>query len=168
VLSAFLCPITMEVMRDPVVIETGHAYERDAITRWFADCGELGRRPCCPITMQEVYRWDLRPVLALRDAIQEWMEKHERGELRRACQWLTKDAPEKEAVCALSSVMRGWSKGRVGKVVMRGEGMISMVAGMLKNGSGVVRLKALEALQQFATETDDDRVHETKSNIHYM
>ena len=35
-LSAFVCPITMQVMRDPVVIETGHAFEREAVARWFS------------------------------------------------------------------------------------------------------------------------------------
>ncbi|GJN34576.1 hypothetical protein PR202_gb23252 [Eleusine coracana subsp. coracana] len=164
VLSAFLCPITMQLMRDPVVIETGHAYERDAIVRWFKECRVLGRGLCCPITMQVVHRADLRPVLALQDAILEWTDRQDRDELRKACQWLTKDAPEKEAVCALDRVMRGWSKGRAGKHVMRSEGMIPMVASMLKNGSGIVRLQALEALHQFAEEGDEDREAVTKGD----
>ncbi|KAF8759323.1 hypothetical protein HU200_010363 [Digitaria exilis] len=156
-LSAFLCPITMEVMRDPVVIETGHAYERDAIARWFSECRDLGRGPCCPITMQEVCGADLRPVLALRLAIDEWADRLQRDELRRACQWLTKDATEKEAVWALGCAVRGWSGGRAARRVVRGEGMMQMVAGMLRSGSAMVRLNALEAIQEFAKETDQDR-----------
>jgi len=31
------CPISMEVMRDPVIAPDGHSYERDAIERWLAD-----------------------------------------------------------------------------------------------------------------------------------
>jgi len=31
-----VCPITQELMRDPVVAEDGHTYERDAILRWFS------------------------------------------------------------------------------------------------------------------------------------
>ena len=31
---AFLCPISMELMRDPVVLDTGHFYERAHIKRW--------------------------------------------------------------------------------------------------------------------------------------
>ncbi|TKW34521.1 hypothetical protein SEVIR_2G311900v4 [Setaria viridis] len=156
-LSAFVCPITMQVMRDPVVIETGHAYERDAIARWFSECRDLSRAPCCPITMQEVRRADLRPVLALRVAIEEWADRLQSDELRRACQWLTKDATEKEAVRALGCAVRGWSGGRAGRRVVRGEGMIQMVGSMLRSGSSVVRLKALEAIQEFAKETDQDR-----------
>ena len=157
-LSAFVCPITMRVMRDPVVIETGHAYEREAIARWFSACRELGRGPCCPITMQEVRRADLRPVLALRAAIGEWTDRRQRDELRRACQWLTKAAEEDEAVRALGCAVRGWSGGRACRRAVRGEGVMQMVGGMLRSGSAVVRLKALEAIQEFAKETDQDRV----------
>ena len=31
----FICPITQEVMRDPVIALDGHSYERNAIERWF-------------------------------------------------------------------------------------------------------------------------------------
>ena len=30
----FLCPITFEIMQDPVVAADGHSYERSAITKW--------------------------------------------------------------------------------------------------------------------------------------
>jgi len=35
--SEFFCPITHEVMTDPVVAQDGHTYERKAITRWFTE-----------------------------------------------------------------------------------------------------------------------------------
>jgi hypothetical protein len=31
-----ICPITQELMRDPVVAEDGYTYEREAILRWFS------------------------------------------------------------------------------------------------------------------------------------
>ena len=34
VVSSFLCPITQEVMTDPVLTSDGHTYERDAIEHW--------------------------------------------------------------------------------------------------------------------------------------
>lgn len=33
---AFFCPISMELMRDPVSTADGHCYERASIERWFA------------------------------------------------------------------------------------------------------------------------------------
>ena len=31
----FICPITQEIMRFPVIALDGHSYERDAIVKWF-------------------------------------------------------------------------------------------------------------------------------------
>jgi hypothetical protein len=33
----FLCPITMEVMKDPVIASDGYSYERDSILAWLAE-----------------------------------------------------------------------------------------------------------------------------------
>ncbi|XP_006664489.1 U-box domain-containing protein 44-like [Oryza brachyantha] len=157
VLSAFVCPITMEVMRDPVVVETGHAFEREAIARWFSACVEDGARPRCPVTMEPVDGADLKPVMALRAAIEEWTDRRDSAELRGACRWLTKAASEKEALRGLDRVMRGWSGARVGKRVVRRDGMVPMVAAMLRSGSARVRLRALQALREFAREGDEYR-----------
>ena len=35
VVSSFLCPITQEVMTDPVLTSDGYTYERDAIEHWY-------------------------------------------------------------------------------------------------------------------------------------
>uniref|UniRef100_A0A0D9XYF8 RING-type E3 ubiquitin transferase n=1 Tax=Leersia perrieri TaxID=77586 RepID=A0A0D9XYF8_9ORYZ len=157
VLSAFVCPITKEVMRDPVVVvETGHAYEREAIDWWFKECAATGAPPRCPITM-EVVGGGAAEVVTLRLAIEEWNDRRERAELRMACRWLTKDASEKEAVRALERVMRGWEEARVGRRVVRRDGIVPMVAAMIRSGSARVRLKALEALLEFAREGDEYR-----------
>ena len=42
--DAFLCPITYEIMRDPVVVADGHSYERKAIEQW------LEKRSRSPMT----------------------------------------------------------------------------------------------------------------------
>ena len=41
----FRCPISLEVMRDPVTLSTGQTYERGAIRRWLA-----AGNSTCPIT----------------------------------------------------------------------------------------------------------------------
>jgi hypothetical protein len=42
-----ICPITLELFRDPVIAEDGHVYEREAITRWILEHGTspLTREP---------------------------------------------------------------------------------------------------------------------------
>ncbi|KAE8690313.1 hypothetical protein F3Y22_tig00110895pilonHSYRG00009 [Hibiscus syriacus] len=31
----FLCPITVEIMRDPVIVASGQTFERESIQKWF-------------------------------------------------------------------------------------------------------------------------------------
>ncbi|KAA8532584.1 hypothetical protein F0562_032600 [Nyssa sinensis] len=45
----FLCPISLELMRDPVIVATGQTYERSYIQRWM-DCGNK----TCPKTQQKL------------------------------------------------------------------------------------------------------------------
>ncbi|EEE59625.1 hypothetical protein OsJ_11966 [Oryza sativa Japonica Group] len=52
--EAFVCPLTKQVMRDPVTIETGQTFEREAILKWFRECRDNGRRPTCPLTQREL------------------------------------------------------------------------------------------------------------------
>ena len=33
---SFLCPISRELMRDPVTLADGHSYERENIEQWFS------------------------------------------------------------------------------------------------------------------------------------
>ena len=42
--ASFRCPITLDVIAEPVVAEDGHTYERNAIERW------LQRKQTSPVT----------------------------------------------------------------------------------------------------------------------
>ncbi len=64
--DSFQCPLTMEVMRDPVMTTDGQTYERMEIERWFA----LGNRTS-PLTGAELPCTLLFPNIALRNAIQD-------------------------------------------------------------------------------------------------
>ncbi|KAJ8558427.1 hypothetical protein K7X08_005193 [Anisodus acutangulus] len=66
--SYFLCPISMEVMRDPVTISTGITYDRENIERWLFSC----KHTTCPITNQDLKFTDLTPNHNLRRLIQSW------------------------------------------------------------------------------------------------
>ncbi len=60
------CPLTMEVMTDPVMTADGQTYERTQIESWF----ELGNRTS-PMTRAELPNTNLTPNIALRNAIRE-------------------------------------------------------------------------------------------------
>ncbi|KAI4364168.1 hypothetical protein MLD38_020296 [Melastoma candidum] len=67
--SYFLCPISMEIMKDPVTLPTGITYDRPSIERWlFSD-----NNPTCPVTKMPVSDNDeLTPNHTLRRLIQSW------------------------------------------------------------------------------------------------
>ena len=66
----FICPITTEVMRNPVMAADGHAYERSAIERW------LATKSTSPMTGEELQHTCLANHHMLRRMIREWGETH--------------------------------------------------------------------------------------------
>ncbi|KAE8736319.1 U-box domain-containing protein 10 [Hibiscus syriacus] len=67
----FLCPISLELMRDPVVVATGQTYERSYIQGWI-DCGNA----TCPKTRQKLEDTTLTPNYVLRSLINQWCAEH--------------------------------------------------------------------------------------------
>lgn len=65
----FRCPISLELMRDPVIVSTGQTYERAFIQRW-VDCGNR----TCPKTQQKLQNITLTPNYVLRSLIMQWCE----------------------------------------------------------------------------------------------
>ncbi len=63
--SSFYCPISMELMSDPVMLATGHSYERVCIERWL----QQGNRTC-PVTGMRLRHMEMTPNFALRVAVQ--------------------------------------------------------------------------------------------------
>ncbi|PWA40284.1 zinc finger, RING/FYVE/PHD-type, Armadillo-type fold protein [Artemisia annua] len=63
----FLCPITLEIMRDPVIIATGQTYERESIQQWLDS-----NRRTCPKTGLPLPHTALAPNVALRNLIIQW------------------------------------------------------------------------------------------------
>ncbi|KAI4353532.1 hypothetical protein L6164_002475 [Bauhinia variegata] len=63
----FKCPITLELMRDPVVVATGQTYDRESINMWIASGHNT-----CPKTGQTLAHTDLIPNRALKNLIAMW------------------------------------------------------------------------------------------------
>lgn len=64
--SYFVCPITQELMRDPVICEDTHSYERRAIREWFK------KHNNSPLTGETIVNQTLITNFSLRRAIQDW------------------------------------------------------------------------------------------------
>ncbi|KAL1219003.1 E3 ubiquitin-protein ligase PUB23 [Cardamine amara subsp. amara] len=66
--SFFLCPISLEIMKDPVIVSTGITYDRESIEKWLFS----GKQKLCPVTKQDISDADLTPNHTLRRLIQSW------------------------------------------------------------------------------------------------
>ncbi|KAJ0816508.1 putative U box domain, armadillo-like helical, Zinc finger, RING/FYVE/PHD-type [Helianthus annuus] len=64
----FLCPISLEIMKDPITLSTGITYDRDTIENWLFS----RKNNVCPVTKQVVADIDLTPNHTLRRLIQSW------------------------------------------------------------------------------------------------
>ncbi|XP_010481065.1 PREDICTED: U-box domain-containing protein 26-like [Camelina sativa] len=63
----FRCPISLDLMSDPVTISTGQTYDRTSIDSWIA----MGNTTC-PVTRVSLSDFTLIPNHTLRRLIQEW------------------------------------------------------------------------------------------------
>ena len=65
----FICPISLQIMKDPVTAITGITYDRESIEQWLI----TGINTRCPVTQQPLTRdSDLTPNHTLRRLIQAW------------------------------------------------------------------------------------------------
>lgn len=65
----FRCPISLELMKDPVIVSTGQTYERSCIEKWL----EAGHGTC-PKTQQTLTSTAVTPNYVLRSLIAQWCE----------------------------------------------------------------------------------------------
>ncbi|KFQ37814.1 WD repeat, SAM and U-box domain-containing protein 1, partial [Mesitornis unicolor] len=65
----FLCPITRELMKDPVIAADGYSYEKDAIGNWLSK-----KRRSSPMTNLPLPSLVLTPNRTLKMAISRWLE----------------------------------------------------------------------------------------------
>uniref|UniRef100_UPI0037E87B67 WD repeat, SAM and U-box domain-containing protein 1-like n=1 Tax=Semicossyphus pulcher TaxID=241346 RepID=UPI0037E87B67 len=63
----FLCPITRELMKDPVIAADGYSYERDSIESWIR-----GKNKTSPMTNLPLHTTLLTPNRSLKMAISRW------------------------------------------------------------------------------------------------
>jgi hypothetical protein len=62
----FICPISLEIMKDPVICEDGNSYERKFILDW------LARSKTSPITRDPLSSERIFPNESLKAAIDNW------------------------------------------------------------------------------------------------
>lgn len=155
--ESFLCPLTKQIMRDPVTLESGATFEREAILKWFKESDSSGRSLVCPVTRKELSSTELNPSIALRNTIDEWMHRNEAAKLDVARKSLTSENSEHDILQALEYVVEICQRSRSSRHVVRKLGLISLISELLKNSSTKVRQKALESLCFVAKDDNDNK-----------
>ncbi|KAH7296595.1 hypothetical protein KP509_26G029900 [Ceratopteris richardii] len=67
----FRCPISLQLMSDPVIISSGQTYERVCIEKWFEEGHDT-----CPKTQQKLAHLDVTPNYCVKGLILSWCERH--------------------------------------------------------------------------------------------
>ncbi|KAF9684710.1 hypothetical protein SADUNF_Sadunf04G0146800 [Salix dunnii] len=99
----FLCPITKEIMVDPVILASGQTYERESIQKWLNS-----NHRTCPKTGQILDHLSLAPNFALRNLILQWCEKN-KYELPKKDVLLRSDGFSAEFIEEISSLVQNLS-----------------------------------------------------------
>ncbi|MQM09591.1 hypothetical protein Taro_042466 [Colocasia esculenta] len=67
----FRCPLSCELMHEPVVIASGQTYERTAIQKWFREGNDT-----CPKTQKKLTNTAMVPNSCMKELISNWCKKH--------------------------------------------------------------------------------------------
>ncbi|ONM36202.1 E3 ubiquitin-protein ligase PUB23 [Zea mays] len=126
--SHFLCPISLQLMREPVTLPTGISYDRAAISRWLATPAPAGGRTC-PVTRVPLPpQPQLTPNHTLRRLIHAWLAS------------LSPEAEVNEDVAALRGPVPG----------------AEVVVALLSDAAGA-QVEALKRLRELVAECEDSR-----------
>ena len=73
--EAFICPLSLDIMRQPAVTPRGTTYDREALSRWVtAERRYPAGEAASPLRMDQ-----LAPNLIVRNLIQAWLDEQEKG-----------------------------------------------------------------------------------------
>lgn len=67
----YRCPISLDLMRDPVIVASGHTYDRSSIAQWI----NSGHHTC-PKSGQRLIHMALIPNYALKSLIHQWCQEN--------------------------------------------------------------------------------------------
>ncbi|XP_042385573.1 U-box domain-containing protein 43-like [Zingiber officinale] len=136
----FLCPLTKEVMKDPVVIESSQTYERAAIRHWLDRCSEDERDPTCPVTGLILQSLELKPNIGLSGAIEEWVNRNVEIQIKLALQYLGEETscPVERIEMVLDNVYRISEEHPAYRYKVRNSGIVNLLVRQLKDQSSKI------------------------------
>lgn len=97
--TAYPAYLYLHLQVDPVILATGHTYDRHSIERWLAQ----GHKTC-PVTGMRLRHLELTPNFALRSAIVDWAQQN------------SVKLPERPTQQSVQPVFK-WEEGRAGNIL---------------------------------------------------
>ncbi|GLU21299.1 hypothetical protein SLE2022_374450 [Rubroshorea leprosula] len=149
-LGSFYCPITLDVMVDPVEISSSRTFERSAVERWFAD----GNR-YCPVTSSPLNDLVLRPNRNLRQSIEEWREMNNMITIVSIKPKL-QSSEEQEVIQSLQKLHDLCTEHELNRELVSLEDYIPILVGLLYAKSRETRTLALAILYILAKDSHDN------------
>ncbi|KAG6430273.1 hypothetical protein SASPL_108337 [Salvia splendens] len=164
-LMSFICPITTEVMIDPVETPSGHTFERSAIERWLSE----GDEPSCPITSNPLEISMLRPNKTLRQSIEEWRDRNNMIMVASLKSRLSSEN-EQELIDCLGQVNDLCEQREIHKEWLILENYIPTLVKLLSVRNREIRNKALCILCLLVKDNDDakERIATVESSIEHI
>jgi hypothetical protein len=152
--DAFLCPLTNEVMNDPVTTESGVTYERRAIEEYIERFVDSSEPIYCPVTKMPVQSKTMMSNTSLKSVIEEWTMRNEAMRVRIARTALslsTADTMVLDAIHELKLLAKLRVKNRE---LMHKIGVTKFVARLLDNHNAQIRCDTLELLSLLVEEEE--------------
>ncbi|XP_028792284.1 U-box domain-containing protein 8-like [Neltuma alba] len=154
----FKCPISLEIMSDPVILSSGHTFDRSSIQRWL----DAGHRTC-PITKLPLPDCpSLIPNHALRSLISNYYHispfKQQPPQPETLISAITsRSSPLESKIESLDQLTRLSKRDSVFRRRMTESGVVSAVLNCVDSGEPCVQEKALLLLLNLSLD-DDNKV----------
>lgn len=151
-LQTFFCPITQDVMENPVEIDSGHTFEMTAIQKWFAEGHKV-----CPVTKMELQSLSVRPNRLLQQSIEEWKDRNTVLKLAAMSarlnsgidEQITEALLEIQVLCEEKSVHKYW---------IAAEGLIPVLVALLGSNKRELKKKTLATLSKLVADNSENRI----------
>ncbi|KAM0945395.1 putative U box domain, armadillo-like helical, Zinc finger, RING/FYVE/PHD-type [Dioscorea sansibarensis] len=150
-LESFCCPITRDVMEEPVETSSRQTFERKAIEKWFADGNSI-----CPLTMVPLDTGVLRPNNSLRKAIEEWKERNTIiviSSIKSKLEW----CDEQEVIDCLRKLQELCEETESDREYLVLENYLPILVGFLSRSNSQIRSRALSILWILAKDSYDNK-----------
>ncbi|CAL0327500.1 unnamed protein product [Lupinus luteus] len=151
-LHSFYCPISLDIMMDPVETSSGKTFERSSIERWFAEGNNH-----CPLTMLPLDSSILRPNKTLRQSIQEWKDRNTIITISTIKSKLETEDEEEEILQSLNKLQDICLEREVHREWLKMENYIAVLAGLLGSKNHEIRKHVLIILSLLAVDSEENK-----------